>query len=162
LNAITGFPDCRRASISLFLDCRVRRRPSWSTLALECGAASIALDIHLEDGRVMDEAVDGGERHSLIGKDLAPFAERLIGGDQHRAPLIAASDQLEQHTGFGLILADVDDVIKDQEVILVELGECAFKRELAARDLQSLDEIAGANEEHAPSVLDEREPGGGG
>jgi hypothetical protein len=26
---------------------------------------------------------------------------------------VAASDQLEQHTGFGLILTDVDDVIKD-------------------------------------------------
>ena len=83
----------------------MRRRPPWTALAFEGGAASIALDIHLEDGRVMDEAVDGSERHSLIGKDLAPFAEWLIGGDQHGASLVAASDQLEQHTGFGLILA---------------------------------------------------------
>jgi hypothetical protein len=61
----------------------------------------------------MNESVDGGERHGLIWKDLAPFAERLIGCDQHGAPLVAASDQLEQHAGFGLILADVDDVIED-------------------------------------------------
>src|SRR5213078_2099130 len=88
------------------------------------------------------------------------FAERLIGGDQHRAPLVAASDQLEQHTRFGLVLADVDDVIEDQQMILVELGERTFEGELAARDLQALDEIAGAHEQHAPSVLDECEPDG--
>jgi len=28
----------------------------------EGGAAAIAFDVHLEDRRVMDEAVDGGER----------------------------------------------------------------------------------------------------
>ena len=60
-----------------------------------------------------------------------------------------------------MILADVDDVIKDEEVILVELGECTFKREFAACDLQALDEIAGAHEQHAPSILDEREADGG-
>jgi hypothetical protein len=46
--------DCPWASISSFLDCGVRRRPAWTTLAVECGAASIALDIHFEDGGVMD------------------------------------------------------------------------------------------------------------
>jgi hypothetical protein len=34
-------------------------------------------------------AVDGGERHGLVWKDLAPVAEWLIGGDQHGAPLVA-------------------------------------------------------------------------
>jgi hypothetical protein len=51
-------------------------------LAIERGATSIAFDIHLEDGGVMDEAIDGGERHRLVWEHLAPFAEGLIGGDQ--------------------------------------------------------------------------------
>ena len=34
----------------LFLDCRVRRWTAGSTLAIKCGTASIALDVHLEDG----------------------------------------------------------------------------------------------------------------
>jgi hypothetical protein len=54
----------------------------------------------------------------------------------------------------------IDDVIEDQQMILVELGERTFEGEFAARDLQALDEIAGAHEQHAPSVLDEREPDG--
>ncbi len=45
-------------------------------------------------------------------------------------------------------------------MVLVELGERTFEGELAARDLQALDEIAGAHEQHAPSVLDEREGDG--
>ena len=36
----------------------------------------------------------------------------------------------------------------------------AFERQFAARDLQPLDEIAGAHEQHAPAVLDESEPEG--
>src|ERR1700704_2763997 len=74
-----------------------------ATLTFECGTASIALDIHLKDGGVMNKAVDSCQRHSLVWEDLTPFAERLVGGDQHRAPLVSASDQLEQHTRFGLI-----------------------------------------------------------
>jgi hypothetical protein len=37
-----------------------------------------------------------------------------------------------------LVLAGIGDVIKDQQVILVELGDSAFQREIAARDLQLL------------------------
>src|ERR1044071_5649851 len=108
----------------------------------------------------MDKTINGGEGHGLIWKDLAPVAEWLISGDQHGAPLVAASDQLEQHTCFGLVLANVGDVIKDQEVVLVELGQRAFEGKFAARKLQALDQIAGAHEQDAPSVLDEREPDG--
>lgn len=30
--------------------------------------AAVAVDVHFEDGGVMDEAVDGGERHGLAWK----------------------------------------------------------------------------------------------
>jgi len=36
----------------------------------EGGAAAIAFDVHLEDRRVMDEAVDGGERTRQSRKKL--------------------------------------------------------------------------------------------
>ena len=65
-----------------FLDCRVRWWPAGTTLAVEGGAAAIAFDIHLQDGGVMHEAVDGGERHGLVGEHLAPLSEGLIGSDQ--------------------------------------------------------------------------------
>ena len=69
---------------SLFLlECRLRRRPTRAAFAFEGGAPSIALDIHLEDGRVMNKAIDGRQRHRLVREHLAPCAERLICGDQH-------------------------------------------------------------------------------
>ncbi len=45
-------------------------------------------------------------------------------------------------------------------MILVELGERAFEGEFAARDLQALDQIAGAHEQNAPSIVDEGEADG--
>ena len=90
----------------------MRGQTTLATLSIECGAAPVAFDIHLEDGGVVDQAIDGGERHGLVWKNLAPFAEGLIGGDQHRVPLVAASNELEQHAGLGQIPADVGDVIE--------------------------------------------------
>src|SRR6267378_4490995 len=138
-------------------DCRVDRRSAATSLAFEGGAAAIAFDVHLEDGRVMDEAVDDSHGHCLIREDLAPFAKGLIGGDQQRSPLVAGADEFEEHAGFGLVLGDVGKVIEDQQVVFVELGNGGFESELAAGNLQSLDEIGGAGEQNAPAVFDQRE-----
>src|SRR5262245_55000197 len=63
------------------------------------GSATVALDVHLDDGRVMDEAIDRREGHGLTGKDLAPFAEQLVGGDQQRAPLVAGAARTSTAAG---------------------------------------------------------------
>ena len=98
---------------------------------------------------MMNEAIDGGERHGLVREDLAPFTEWLVGCDQHGSSLVTRSNQLEQNAGFGLILGDVGEVVEDQQVVAVELGNGALQSELASRDLQPLHEIGGACEEHA-------------
>ena len=94
--------------------CRVDGRPASASLAFQSGAAAIALDVHLEDGGVVDEAVDDSDRHSLIRKDLAPFAERLVGGDEEGSPLVAGADQLKEHAGFGLVFGDVGKVVESR------------------------------------------------
>ena len=65
-----------------FFSCRVRWWPTGTALSVEGGAAAIAFDVHLQDGGVMDEAVNGRERHGLVGEHLARLAEGLIGSDQ--------------------------------------------------------------------------------
>ena len=37
--------------------------------------------VQLEDGRVVNQAVDGGYRHARIGEHVVPAGERLVGGD---------------------------------------------------------------------------------
>ena len=54
----------------------------------------------------MDEAVDGGEGHGLIREDLAPLAERLVGGDQHGSPFVSGGNQLEEDAGLGMVLGE--------------------------------------------------------
>ena len=44
---------------------------------------------------MMDEAIDGREGHGLVREDLAPFAERLVGRDQHGSAFVTGGDQLE-------------------------------------------------------------------
>lgn len=64
------------------------------------GAAAIPVDIEFQDGGVVDEAVDGRDRHGLVGKDLLPGAEGLVCDDAGAAGFKATRDQLEEHTRF--------------------------------------------------------------
>ena len=105
----------------------------------------------------MNKAIDDGEGHRLVWKDFAPLSERLVGGDEQGSPLVAGTDEFEEHAGFGLILGDVGEVVEDQQMVFVELGDGRFKREFAAGDLQPLDEIGRTGEQDAPAVFDESE-----
>ena len=97
------------------LDCRAIGRPPRSFLFSFHGRApAVTLDIDFEDRGVMNEPVDGGERHGGVREDPAPFPERLIGGDEGGPPFVAGADEFEENRRFRVILADVGKVIKDQ------------------------------------------------
>src|ERR1700746_972496 len=54
-------------------DCRVGRWPASASLAFKRRATAIAFDVHLEDGGVMNEAVDDSDRHCLVAEhDVRP------------------------------------------------------------------------------------------
>ena len=72
---------------------------------------------------MVDQSIDGGQRHGRVGEDRIPRTEGLVCGDQHGAPFISGADQLEQHAGLGLILGDVGDVVEDQQVKFIEFGD---------------------------------------
>lgn len=71
----------------------------------------------------MNQSVHGSQGHRRIGEDPAPFTEGLVGGDEHRAVLVARADQLEQHAGLGLVLADIGNIVEDDQVVAIELGD---------------------------------------
>ena len=77
------------------------------------GAAAVTLDVHLEDRGMMDEPVDGGDGHGLVGEDDIPPAERLIGRDHDRTPLVSGGDQFEQRARFGLVFPDIGEVVEE-------------------------------------------------
>jgi hypothetical protein len=72
----------------------------------------VALDVELEDGRMGDEPVHGGERHCGVREDPVPLTEGLVGGNQDGTALVTCAEQFEEHAGFGLVLGDVGEVIE--------------------------------------------------
>jgi len=98
----------------------------WRRLTLRhfaggCGALAEAFAVHFEEGRVMDQSVDGGDGHGFVREDLIPAAEGLVGGDGDAAVLVAPGDQLEEDAGLGLVLVGIGDVIE------VEAEKRAFR-----------------------------------
>src|SRR5215469_15645788 len=93
-------------------DCRVEGRSATASFAFQGGAAAIAFDVHLEDGGVMNEAVNDSNRHRVVREDLAPFAKGLVGGDQQRAAFVAGANKLKEDAGFSLVFGDVGEVIE--------------------------------------------------
>ncbi len=59
------------------------------------------------------------------GQNWSPDRAAGIRGDQQAATLVAGGDQLEQCRGFRLILADVAEVVEDNEVVFVEFSMVA-------------------------------------
>ena len=71
-----GPPSCRRRpvqSLTLFLGGVACRTAVLSLASVERFAASVALEVHLEDGGVMDEAVYGGYGGGFVGEHAVPF-----------------------------------------------------------------------------------------
>src|SRR5512132_497142 len=152
--------DCRGASVSRRCWCCARWRSSRAAFSFQGGSPSVALDVHLEDGRVVDEPVDHGQRHGWVGEDLAPLTERLVCGDEDGAAFVARADELEQYAGLGLILADVGEVVENQEVEAVEPVDGGLEGEFAAGDLELLDEVGGPGEQDPRSVVNQGEADG--
>ena len=75
---------------------------------------------------------------------------------------VARPDELEEHARLGLVFGDVGEVVEDEQVVLVEPVDGGLEGELAARLLEALDEVGGTHEQHAPAILDETAPDGGG
>src|SRR5208283_5910006 len=104
--------NCRRQSGCFGLGALAERR-----------AAAIALGVKLKHGGMVDEAVDRRYGHRWVGEDLVPRAEGLVAGRDQALALVTLGDELEQHGGLGLILADISEVIENQAIEAVELGE---------------------------------------
>jgi hypothetical protein len=46
-------------------------------LSLDCRSSSVAFDVHLEDGRVVNKAVDGSHRHSGGLEKFFPIPQKV-------------------------------------------------------------------------------------
>jgi hypothetical protein len=105
---------------------------------------------------VVDKAVNGRDSHCRIREDLVPFTEGLVAGDYEASPLVAFSDDFKQDGGFRLILTNVPEVIQDQAVEAIKLGQCRGQSKIPSGGLQSLNQICGAAELDPVTSFDQR------
>jgi hypothetical protein len=90
---------------------------------------SVGLGAGLDDVGVEGDPVDDGGDEAGVGDDLAPFAERQVGGQPDRR-LLAFGEHLEQQLGAAAVELGVADLIDAEQVETAvagdEAGEAAF------------------------------------
>lgn len=75
---------------------------------------AIAPTLDGEHGGFVQQAVDDGTGHDLIGKDLSPISEATIPGEDDGALVVAPTDDLEDPVGRVLVHGEVAQFIDDQ------------------------------------------------
>src|SRR5216110_2458878 len=120
----------------------------------------IAPDV--DGDRMMQNPVEDRGRDDAVSEDLAPAAEALVAREDHRAPLVAAADELEEEVGAGAIDGQVADLVHDQQPRHGVDLEALIEPVLADGPGQGGDHARGRGEEHTVAALDrfEAEPHG--
>src|SRR5258708_1633593 len=88
----------------------------------------------------MQQTVEDCAGDDVIAEDLAPRAEALIAGDDDRATLVTARDQLEEEVGALPVDRQIANLVADQQLRLGQqlepLVEFAFGQRFAERGNQ--------------------------
>jgi hypothetical protein len=98
---------------------------------------------------VVDEAVDHRGGDDVVAEDLAPAAERLVGGDDHRGAFVAAGDEREHQVRGLRIERDVADFVADDYRDPGQRGELVFEASVAFGVGEPGDPLRGGREAHA-------------
>jgi hypothetical protein len=108
------------------------------------GAARTAARFSLaDDGGVVDEAVDHRFSPGRIAEHLAPAAERLVGGHDHRRPPIAGRRELDDEVGSLGLERDVTDLVDVEGRMAPQVDELGLEAALAVGGRGKVDPVAG-------------------
>lgn len=121
---------------------------------------ALALDPH--DVAVVHQPVHRCHGHGAAREDFVPLPERLVGGHQQGAALVAVADQLKQHGGLQLAAAYVGDVVDHQQAIAIQLLDQGWELKAGLGLLQQLHQRCGREEAAGLVLLDHRHRDGNG
>ena len=102
----------------------------------------------------MHEPIHGRHSHGGVDEHLAPFRERCVGRDGDALALVALGDQFEQYAGLGLVTPNVAQIVQDEQIEAIELGQFTGQTQVAPRRLQALYELGSAHEQDPPPGID--------
>ena len=96
-----------------------------------------AFTFDVDRDRMVQQAVEDRAGDHGVAEDLAPGAETLVAGDDDRAALVAARDQLEEQIGALAVDRQIANLVTDQKLRLTQqlepLVELALGQGLAQR-----------------------------
>ena len=114
---------------------------------------SEALAVHFQDVDMVGQAIQQGSGQAFGTEDFRPFIERQIGGDDHRASLVALRDGFEQKFGAGFGQRHEAELIDDQQMLAGELFLQAQKTPLIARFHQFMNQGGGGDKANLQALL---------
>ena len=91
-----------------------------------------------EDLGVVQEAVDDRDGLDFVAEQLGLFGDALVAGDDHRGAGVAAVDQLEEPVRVAVFESEVANLVDDQDVRALVVGELLAQRP----ELVGLSELA--------------------
>src|SRR5437867_8830679 len=101
---------------------------------------AVALAFDVDDGGVVQQAVEDGGGDDPVAEDFPPDSERLVGGDQDGALLIAARDELEEEVRRHPVDGQVANLVEDEQLRLNEELEPLLQTAFAQSPGQGGDE----------------------
>src|SRR3954468_2902280 len=109
---------------------------------------AVALAVHLENLRVVGQAVQERCRHPLALEDLVPLAERKVARHQDAPTLVAVGEDSEQEFDPASAHRDVSQLVADQQVGPVELRQETIKCVLLLLLPESFNQFGRREESH--------------
>src|SRR3954454_8988213 len=85
-------------------------------LAGESVAEAPGLVAGVDDVRAVGEAVNDGLGEASVGKDLRPFAEGQVGGDDQRSAFVAFGEDLEDQLGGAVRQREIAKFVNDDQL----------------------------------------------
>ena len=114
---------------------------------------AVRLALNVNDGAVMQDAVQDGGGDGDVGKDLVPLGEGLVGGKDGRRLLIPPGNELEEQICALDVHGEITDLVNDEHLVLGQDPEFVRQTVLEMGLLKLLDELVAVDVVGGKAVL---------
>ena len=117
-------------------------------------AQAVAGALDLDDDGMVQKPVQQGGGDDGIAENLAPFGEAAVGGQDHRALLVAGVDQLEEQVAGAGADGEIADLIDDQQRGAAEEADALAQASFAFGLGERVDDVGERREVDAAAGAD--------
>ena len=92
----------------------------------------VAVHAHqVQDDRMVYDAIDGRHRRHRIFENAVPVGKHQICRNGHAAAFVTFAQERKEHLHFVTVVLDVADVVEEDTVETVELGQGVWQAQIA-------------------------------